>query len=149
MDESFSDLERELQLLRPAKPSAALASRIEAQMRNQRRHVTGRLTWLVLPIAAAAVFIFSMRNSSDASSDRVATGTGGAPKPAVFQVVGSENVLLNAQDEGVTTLPDGTPARRVRETYLATVVWKDPKTEASLQWTMPREEFRIIPISLQ
>ena len=102
----------------------------------------------VLAVSAAS-FLDRQANNPQVQGDPSSNTTKVAETVAAFQVVGSESVLLNAQDEGVTTLPDGTPARRVRESYLATVVWKDPRSEASLKWTIPREEFRIIPVSVQ
>ena len=148
MDDSFTDLEKELQRLRPVNPSADMIAQIEHQLSSQPARVAAKWMWWAVPLATAAVFVFVFRYSGAEPRGPVVTREG-AGSPAVFQVVGSENVLLNARDEGVTTLPDGTPARRVRETYLATVVWKDPKSDASLKWTVPREEFRIIPVSVQ
>ena len=150
MDDSLTELERELRLLRPARPSVKTASEISRQLDVPRARFFTKLAWLGLPIAAAiGVLIFSLQRSDFTSTEPSSVGSKVAASPATFQVVGSESVLLSAKDEGITALPDGTPARRLRETYLATVVWKDPQTQASLKWTIPREEFRIVPVSLQ
>ena len=150
MDDSFTDLELELRKLRPANPSSRAVSELSRRMQPSPVRSTRYLGWLALPVAAAiAVFVVSLQRTDPTRDDRSLTSAKSVATAAAFQVVGSESVLLNAQDEGVTTLPDGTPARRLRETYLATVVWKDPRSEASLKWTIPREEFRIIPVSVQ
>ena len=75
-----------------------------------------------------------------------------AAKPqstASFKPVAAENLLLDASDEGYTTLDDGTPVRRMRRSYIDTITWKDPRTNASLTWSVPREEVRVIPVVFQ
>jgi hypothetical protein len=67
----------------------------------------------------------------------------------VLKPVAGENVLYSARDEGLVVLEDGTPARRERLQFVDTITWKNPRTNASLKWTVPREEVRIVPISFQ
>ena len=43
---------------------------------------------------------------------------------------------------------DGTPARRVRARYLDTYTWRNPATNASLKWSVPRDEIRVLPARL-
>jgi hypothetical protein len=66
-----------------------------------------------------------------------------------FKPVAAENVLVSARDEGLITLADGTPARRERLHYVDTITWQNPRTNASLRWSIPREEVRVIPIAFQ
>jgi len=47
------------------------------------------------------------------------------------------------------TLDDGTTARRLRQSYLDRITWKNPETNASLVWSVPREEIRVVPVLLQ
>jgi hypothetical protein len=47
------------------------------------------------------------------------------------------------------TLADGTAARRVRSSYVDTITWKNPKTNASLRWSVPRDEVRVMPVVFQ
>ena len=47
------------------------------------------------------------------------------------------------------TLDDGTAARRERFQYVDTITWKNPRTNASVRWTMPREEVRVVPVKFQ
>jgi hypothetical protein len=63
--------------------------------------------------------------------------------------VAAENVLISARDEGVITLADGTPARRERLQYVDTITWRNPRTRASIVWSVPREEVRVVPVSFQ
>jgi hypothetical protein len=68
---------------------------------------------------------------------------------APLKPVAAENLLVVASDEGLVTLDDGTPARRERRQYVDTITWKNPRTNASLTWSMPREEVRVVPIVFQ
>jgi hypothetical protein len=47
------------------------------------------------------------------------------------------------------TLADGTPARRVRQSYVDKITWENPRSNASLVWSVPREEVRVVPVNFQ
>ena len=68
---------------------------------------------------------------------------------APLKPVAAENVLVSARDEGLVTLEDGTPARRERLQFVDTITWKNPRTNSSLRWSVPREEVRIVPVVFQ
>ena len=132
-----------------------------------------RLWWFwagALPAAAAAIAVIvtlAVRNPPPSvpkdvtiRSDSVAATPSPAPdlsslppalpaSSASFKPVAAENVLYAAQDEGLVTLDDGTPARRERLNYVDTITWKNPRTNASVRWTVPREEVRVIPVKFQ
>ncbi|MEO7415224.1 MAG: hypothetical protein ABIZ81_17915 [Opitutaceae bacterium] len=144
MDEDFKDLEEELRRLRPQSPSQRLVRRLESV--GLQRHGRGRgwMRWMAFPAMAAAVvlgFLFLRLSPPRPTAHPLAT--------AAFKPVAAENLLLDASDEGYTTLEDGTPARRVRRSYIDTITWKDPRTNASLTWSLPREEIRVIPVAFQ
>jgi hypothetical protein len=159
MDEELKTLESELRRLRPAAPSGALRGRLQRELTpGSDRAGTNReprRTWLVwgwlaLPIAAAAVFVFNLQLPSvhvpvpeptAASAKVVASDT--------LKPVAAENVLYAAADEGLVTLDDGTPARRERLHFVDTITWRNPRTNASLTWSVPREEVRIVPVNFQ
>jgi hypothetical protein len=61
--------------------------------------------------------------------------------------VKAANVLYDLQDEGPVLLEDNTPARRIRARYVDTYTWKNPATKASLKWSVPRDEVRVLPAS--
>jgi hypothetical protein len=65
-----------------------------------------------------------------------------------YRPVGAANVLYDVKDDGAVTLPDNAPARRLRYRYVDTYTWKNPATNASLKWSVPRDEVRVIPASL-
>jgi hypothetical protein len=67
-----------------------------------------------------------------------------APK---FKPVTAENVLLAQSDDGLVTLADGSQAVRVRSSYVDTITWKNPSTKASLRWSVPHSEVRVVPVS--
>ena len=64
----------------------------------------------------------------------------------LYEPVSAENVLYDSRDEGLVTLDDGTTAHRVFQSYLDTYTWRNPHTNASLRWTVPRDEVRVIPV---
>lgn len=68
------------------------------------------------------------------------------PAPAdSYRPVKAANLLYDLQDEGLVLLADNTPARRVRARYVDTYTWKNPATNASLKWSVPRDEVRMLP----
>jgi hypothetical protein len=67
----------------------------------------------------------------------------------MFKPVAAENVLYAASDEGPVTLDDGTSARRERLSYIDTITWKNSRTNASVRWTVLREEIRVVPVKFQ
>lgn len=64
-----------------------------------------------------------------------------------YRPVKAANVLYDLQDEGPVLLEDNTPARRIRARYVDTYTWKNPATNASLKWSVPRDEVRVMPAS--
>lgn len=167
MDDDFSQLEAELKALRPAVPSARVNARIEAELTTtaavtERARVvrhTSRVWWLwaaALPAAAAVALlavVWARRAPMGAMGSRGAGTSLAAAQLAaateLFKPVAAENVLYAVSDEGLVTLDDGTAARRERLQYVDTITWKNPRTNASVRWTMPREEVRVVPVKFQ
>jgi hypothetical protein len=164
MDDELQQLEAELKALRPAAPSASLGARIKCDFADsavaptafgpKRGAIVRRpapLWWFcaaALPAAAAATFLLVVlsRREVPASGQIVAA----AEEPGtVFKPVAAENVLYAVRDEGLVTLDDGTAARRERLHYVDTITWKNPRTNASVRWTVPREEVRVVPVKFQ
>lgn len=162
MDDDFKNLEAELKRLRPAAPSRDLLARLEAELAPSAAPVAivrrgSRAWWLwagALPFAAGLVVAWAIatRWPSAPGSDRPLAANSPVPAPAteaVFKPVAAENVLYAVSDEGLVTLDDGTSARRERLSYVDTITWKNPRTNASVRWTVPREEVRVVPVKFQ
>jgi hypothetical protein len=156
MDEELQQLEAELKRLRPAAPSRELLTNLSRELGPAsvfRR--PSRAWWLwagALPAAAALALLiaFGMRRGHPATPQPLPVNTEiAATEPAVFKPVAAENVLYSARDEGLVTLDDGTSARRERLRYVDTITWKDPRTNASVRWSVPREEVRVVPVNFQ
>jgi|GEM_PF-301888 len=62
-----------------------------------------------------------------------------------FRPVKAANVLYDLRDEGPVLLEDNSAGRRVRARYVDTYTWKNPATNASLKWSVPRDEVRVLP----
>src|ERR1051326_4271572 len=150
MDDDFKTLEEELKRLRPVAPSPELHRHLETELQPAEPKSFHSWGWLAFPAAAALAITGQFFWSHPASEKPPAAATTVVAAPAVqFKPVTAENLLLDARDEGYVTLTDGTPARRVRQSYVDTITWKNPGTNASLVWSVPREEVRVVPVNYQ
>lgn len=156
MDEDLQKIEDELKCLRPARVPASLMARMQRELGPALAPVaakTNAIRWwwvAALPAAAAVLLIFNLM-ARKAGADRPvgAVSTVAAPSDETLKPVAAENVLYAAEDEGIVTLDDGRPARRERLHFVDTVTWRNPRTHASLTWSVPREEVRIVPVTFQ
>lgn len=162
MDDELQQLEAELKRLRPVAPSRELLTKLEREL-GASHPASGsgsivsrpsRKWWLwaaAMPAAAAIALLIalSVRRGQPVEPPKTAKQQTAAAETEVFKPVAAENVLLAARDEGLVTLDDGTTARRERLNYVDTVTWKDPRTNASVRWTVPREEVRVVPVKFQ
>lgn len=150
MDDSLRDLEDELAALRPLRPSRRLEQRIAVELAPRRRT---NWAWLALPMAAAFAVVFAwqtmgVRQPIEATpvENPVTDSTQSTP---AFKPVATQNLLYAARDEGIIILKDGRKVRRTSRSYVDTVVWRDPQSNASVTWSVPREEVRLTPVSFQ
>ena len=144
MDNELQELEAELKRLRPLAPSEIVVARIGSELGARRRNFWG---WAALPLAAALVGAVVMRNRAVEPIANPLTPS--TPVMATFKPVSAENVLYEHRDNGLVTLADGTTARRYRNSYVDTITWKDPRSKASLRWSVPRTEDRVVPVTYQ
>jgi hypothetical protein len=158
MDDELQQLEAELKWLRPAAPARRLVARLERELAPMaaRSRQPAPLLWFwaaALPAAAALALVVGSVMRRDLAGAREAA------KPNVdvlpledrsgLKPITAENVLYSATDEGLVTLDDGTRARRERLNFVDTITFKNPRTNASLKWSVPREEIRVVPVSFQ
>ena len=117
----------------------------------------GRAWWVwagALPIAAvlAVAFVVKTRrapiptNRGPVAADALVPATA---TEAMFKPVAAEHVLYPASDDGLVTLDDGTSPRRERLRYVDTITWRNPRTNTSVRWTVPREEVRVVPVNFR
>jgi hypothetical protein len=174
----FSELEKELRNLRPARPSPVLFERVGEALEDSRAGAMDRTSrwwrfkeathnwWsLGFSLAAAAVLILfaavtmERRNehqqtvalNSPAPETRLApVETQPSTSPSRFVPAGGTNVVYNARDEGLH-FADGSerPVRRLRYHTQQTWRWRNPETGASLRVSYPSEEIVLIPVSCQ
>ncbi|HTL66798.1 MAG TPA: hypothetical protein VL200_03980 [Lacunisphaera sp.] len=177
MDESFHEFEAELKSLRLRRPSAGLKEHIARALAAGdtagpvRRYSSatnlGGWKWhgwqlaglaaVVALIAAAGWRNLSRRDTATpapapASSNAFAVAPVPAPvpsaSPARLPGVAATNVLYDMKDEGPVYLDGDRAARRVRYRFLDTYTLRNPRTNASLKWSVPRDEIRVLPASL-
>ena len=152
MDEEDLQLEAELKRLRPRALAPAVEARVAAGLAGRRRVAIG--WWVALPLAAAlALVVVPWRQAPDADHVPLSAAIAPDPLPASppdeYKPVAAENLLYAARDEGVVTLADGVRARRLRRSYVDTITWRNPRTNASLTWSVPRDEVRVVPVNFQ
>jgi len=159
MDEEIEQLEAELKRLRPVAANRRLHEAIARELSPVRSTSLLRRarTWIALPVAAAlvgSVLYFTAfgppisRPTSPAPASATPPIAAQSSMPQ-FRPVAARNILVSATDEGLVSLADGTPARRIRQSYVDTIVWQNRATKASLTWTVPREEVKVVPVSYQ
>ncbi len=152
MDDELQSLETELTRLRPMPVPAALTKRVGAAL-GERRAARASRWWLAVALPAAAAVAFGLLQAFDPR----ATGAAHPEAPVAvtpadatpFKPVAADKLLVSATDEGLVTLADGTTARRERLQFVDTITWRNPRTNASLTWTVPREEVRVVPVVWQ
>ena len=152
MDESLQELENELKTP-PRRASARwlaqvnreLAAELPASARPRYATATNLNSWkwlgwrpagLAAALAlVAAIGFFNFRRAQPES-----TG------PAVASVLPPAAPASVAAYQPVTVEGD-TSARQVRARYVDTYTWKNPRNNASIKWTVPRDEIRVVPAS--
>jgi hypothetical protein len=168
MDESLQELENELMKLQPrraapqwlARVNRELAAELPASARP--RYATASnlnswkwLGWRTAGLAALLAFVatiglFSLRHP-EPESKIPAVATDSPPiapdSSAAYQPVTATNVLYDLKDEGLVKVGGDAAARQLRARYVDTYTWKNPHNNASIKWTVPRDEIRVVPAS--
>ena len=137
--DDFTELETELKQLKPRRTTPGLEHRVAEELKRRSPWLAA---WTALPVAAALVAALVLARPGEMLTPRVSD-------EGIYKPVSAEGVRYQSNDEGMTTLADGTPARRVRDSYIETITWENPATKASLRWTVPYEEVRVVPIVFQ
>jgi hypothetical protein len=161
MDESLQELENELKTLQPRRAPARWLNQINRELAAElpasvpARNVTATnlgawkwLGWRTAALAAAlalvaTVGLISLRRSVPAAALPPVTP---ATAPS-YEPVAASNVLYDLKDEGEVKVEGAIPARQIRARYVDTYTWKNPHKNASIKWTVPRDEIRVVPAS--
>jgi hypothetical protein len=171
MDESLQELENELKTLQPRRApdrwleqvNRELAAELPATARPRYASATnlGSWKWLSWRTAGLAAVLALAVIAGVVSSRRVepvvaSPGLAATPKPeamapanvVAYEPATAANVLYDLTDEGVIEVDGETSARQVvRARYVDTYTWKNPRSNASIKWTVPRDEIRVMPAS--
>lgn len=169
MDETLQELENELARLTPRRPSAGLMQSLgrelgpEAASGSAPRYSSATslrswkwATWSLAGIAAAIAFVIVWQTKprpAEAPATVATITEPVAPKATAtpvnrYQPVKASSVLYDLKEDGTAFLPDRTEGRQVRYRYVDTYTWKNPATNASLRWSVPRDEVRVVRASL-
>jgi hypothetical protein len=147
MDNELRELESELKRLRPIAPSRALATSISRELAAPAPK--NYWAWAALPLAAAVGAAVFFRSETRVMPRPAVSAMSEPAAIATYKPVSAENLLYAQSDEGLVTLADGTTARRYRSSYVDTITWKNPRTQASMSWSVPRTEESVVPVSFQ
>ena len=168
MDNATEELENELKTLQPRRASSRwlnqvnreLAAELPASARPRFTSATNLnswkwLGWRTVGFAAVlalvtAVGLVSFRHSWPVAAPAALTANKIPVQPAavsIYQPVAATNVLYDLKDEGEVKIDGAAPSRQVRARYVDTYTWKNPRNNASIKWTVPRDEVRVVPAS--
>jgi hypothetical protein len=169
MDDTLQELENELQRLSPRRPTAGLMQKLERELgpvaavepapRNRTATSLRSWKWTMWSLAGAAAALALIAvvqfNHAPAQSQVALANTPPlvAPQPTEtavnrYQPVRATSVLYDLKEDELTRLSDQTESRQVRYRYVDTYTWKNPATNASLRWSVPRDEVRLVRASL-
>ncbi len=168
MDDTLQELENELQRLTPRRPSAGLMQALDRELgpvnvvepARRPRPANGPrpwhwAAWSFAGVAAAFALVAVVQSNRRPADAPVATAAIQLVAPKVaeipvnrYQPVRASSVLYDLKEDGAAALPDQTEGRQVRYRYVDTYTWKNPATNASLRWSVPRDEVRVIRASL-
>ncbi|MBL9217654.1 MAG: hypothetical protein JNG82_04150 [Opitutaceae bacterium] len=164
MDEPLQELENELKQLQPRRARARwleqinrdLAAELPAPSRPRYATATNLgswkwLGWRTTAVAAALALVatfgvVTLRRPVPAAIPAIPDSAAPAAGPA-YEPVAASNVLYDLKDEGAVPGAGEAGARRVRARYVDTYTWKNPRNNASIKWTVPRDEIRVVPAS--
>ena len=168
MDESLQELETELRALQPRRASTRWLAQVNRELAAELpvsarpRYVAATnlnswkwFSWRTAGLAAALAIIatIGLVNLRRAQPDSAVPAVASASPPAAsarvaaYQPVTATNVLYDLKDEGAVKVEGDTSARQVRARYVDTYTWKSPRNNASIKWTVPRDEIRVMPAS--
>lgn len=164
MDKDLLEFEAELGRFRPRAAPARLLAGIERELAapaalSPHCHYKGATSWTSWKWAnwtAAAAFAGAMllagrfwpRDVPPATVKQGAVRSAPAATPfAGYKPVAARRTVFGTDDEGLVTLDDGRLGRRIRRHFVDTITWRNPQTNASLRWSIPREEVRFVPVN--
>lgn len=176
MDESLLELENELKRLSPRRPSRAMLTALERELaprpgqasapeRTAPHATTHRpwqwAMWSLAGVAAIVALALALQLTSSQSVTPVSVPAlarqESAPvanpplepvSPDRFEPVQASSVLYAMQESPPATLPDRSEGREVRYRFVDTYTWKNPARNASMRWSVPRDEVRLVRANL-
>ncbi|MBI2813894.1 MAG: hypothetical protein HYX71_06390 [Opitutae bacterium] len=166
MDNSLDELETELKALQPRRAAPLWLEQIDRELAaelpatERPRFTTATnlnswkwLGWRTAGLAAAlalvaTVALITLRPARQTTAAPTLAATSTPVQPvAVYEPTKATNVLYDLKDEGEVKVEGAAPARQVRARYVDTYTWKNPRNNASIKWTVPRDEVRVVPAS--
>lgn len=166
------ELENELKRLRPRAPSETLLAALERDRAGFHASRPGPARgapppvwprgwhwamWSAAGLAAAVAVALAVRSRIAPVQPELKELPPVTAAPAVparsappdrYEPVQASSVLYALHESTPTTLPDRTEGREVRYRYVDTYTWKNPARNASVRWSVPRDEVRLVRAKL-
>jgi hypothetical protein len=172
MNSDESELEAELRTLRPCAASPALEDRLAAVLRGpdttlrERPRTSAVLPpapgaaagaarwwqgwgWAAAGAAATALIFASLRSGDAPAAPKVAETAATASPTEEFEHTGSTEALVATEDEGLMLGTDEEPLRQVHSYSIERHVWTNAHTGARMEFEIPREDVRFMPVAMQ
>jgi hypothetical protein len=153
MDNDLKQIESELRLLKPRGLSPSAVRRMQAEMKSPQSSASRMvpfprsLSWRLLgpAIAVAAMLLISvgvfLKTSPPGDEERAAA----TPATGVSSVAYG-TAVLDQRDEGVVSMADRTPVRKVRYTLEDRMQWHDRQSGGTFSARVPRQEVVLVSL---
>lgn len=165
MNSNESELEEQLRALRPRAADPAVEDRLAAALSRKEAAVAERAPtsgvlpratprwwqgwgWALAGAAATALLFAALREGGD---ERAVESAGEAAMAAEgeFEHTESTEALVGTDDEGLVLDDDDEPWRQVHSYIVERHVWTNPQTGARMEFEIPREDVRLMPVAMQ
>ncbi|HEY0947117.1 MAG TPA: hypothetical protein VGD81_17675 [Opitutaceae bacterium] len=164
MDKELLEFEAGLRCFRPRAAPVRLLAGIERELAapaalSPRPHYKSAASWTswrwanwAAAAALAGVMLLAARFwpgdvPPTPAEQGVSRGSPVATPFAGYKPIAVRRTVYGTDDEGLVTLDDGRLGRRIRSHFVDTVTWRNPQTNASLRWSIPREAVRVVPVN--
>lgn len=170
MDDTLQNLENELKRLPARKPSVHFMEELQRELGTVTPALNARpalglarwrtWSWAAWSLVGAAAGLVIMAVVQPKPAGVVTKAAPEVPLASIsptlapgvpanrYEPVKATSVLYDLSEEGLTTLPDRSEGRQLRYRFVDTYTWKNPTTNASLRWSVPRDEVRLVRANL-
>ena len=170
MNSNESELEQQLRTLRPREVSPALEDRLAAALDRREVAVVERApasavlrrtpvapasqwwrgwVWALAGAAATALVFATLHGGTAPIGHEKAEPAIATAAPEEFEHTESSEALVTTEDEGLVLGEDEEPLRQVHSYTVERHVWTNAHTGERMEFEIPREDVRFMPVAMQ